>query len=76
MEVEGFLKPIVLRSFPERMLQYVRRIHYACQIKSISEEDEVDLMAVKHLVQQGDCAIDVGANIGVYTLFLSRLIGE
>lgn len=38
------------------------------------EQDELDL--VKRFVDFGDVFIDVGANIGVYTLVASRLVGE
>jgi len=41
----------------------------------MSEEDEEDLAMLKNLVHEGDQVLDIGANIGVYTMFLSRYVG-
>ena len=38
--------------------------------------DHRELRFISRLVRNGDYVVDVGANIGVYTLFLSRLVGS
>jgi FkbM family methyltransferase len=40
------------------------------------ESEEPDMAILKHLVMPGDCAIDVGANFGFYTTYLSGLVGD
>jgi len=70
------LKRLILRLFPEGLLQATKRIYYARVLRSISEDDEKDVKVVKHLVAPGSSVADVGANVGVYTKFLSALAGS
>jgi FkbM family methyltransferase len=37
--------------------------------------DVAEFQAIPHLVQAGDLAFDIGANIGIYSVLLSRLCG-
>lgn len=37
--------------------------------------DRMEQNTLRHVIQPGDCVIDVGANIGFYTRYLSRLVG-
>ena len=60
---------------PDPLLLCIKKFYYVRVLKSLSEE-EIDLKTVKYFVNPGDLAIDVGANIGVITLFLSRLVGD
>lgn len=41
----------------------------------MSEEDEEDLGMLKNFLSEGDHVLDIGAHIGVYTMFLSRFVG-
>jgi FkbM family methyltransferase len=54
---------------------YLRR-HYCERLAAFDPKDEPDLRVARALVQPGDVAVDVGANIGVYTRFLSRDVGS
>lgn len=74
-DLKGALKSLALTVLPEGILQPLKKMHYARTLKSLSETDEPDFCVVKHLIHEGDCVIDVGANIGVYTKFLSELVG-
>jgi FkbM family methyltransferase len=38
--------------------------------------DHKERRLISQLVKKGDLVVDVGANIGIYTLFLRRLVGE
>jgi len=38
--------------------------------------DHRERRLIRKLVRKGDFGVDVGANIGIYTLFLSQLVGE
>lgn len=79
MKPVSFMKSIIMRTMPDYVLLYVKKWHYARMLKNatVSEGDnEIDLKIVRHLINLGDLVIDIGANIGLYTLFLSRFVGE
>jgi len=41
----------------------------------VNEGSEQDFQIVKKIVKSGECVVDIGANIGIYTAFLARLVG-
>jgi FkbM family methyltransferase len=53
----------------------LKRRHYERILRAFDEDQEPDLRVVRHLVRPGATAIDLGANIGVYTKVLSTLAG-
>src|SRR5205085_124602 len=67
-------KRLALRFLPDRVLQKLKKIHYAKALRAASELGEPDLKVVRHLVGPGSHVIDVGANFGVYTKFLAELV--
>lgn len=74
-ELKAAMKSFVLGVMPDKPLQYLKKLHYLRSVRDIGEGVESDLQVVRHLVDPGDRVIDVGANIGVYTRFLSHLVG-
>ena len=68
-------KKLALKLLPDKILHFVKKIHYARVLRSISEKEEPDLNVLKYLVGPGECVADVGANIGVYTKYLSEIVG-
>ena len=40
-----------------------------------STYDERNLFIIKHFVKNGDCVFDVGAHMGFYSIYLSKLVG-
>src|SRR5580704_3915250 len=70
----GTIKRLALRFLPDRMLQKLKKIHYAKALRAASENGEPDLKIVRHLVRPGNHVIDIGANFGLYTKFLSELV--
>ncbi len=72
----SFLKNVFFRFAPESIIGPIRKWHYLRKLRNFSEEDEEDLLLLKYLVGEGDDAIDIGANIGIYTLFLSKYTGQ
>lgn len=68
------LKSQALRRLPDPVLQRIKMWHYARTLRAFRDEDEPDVRVVRHLVLPGTTAIDLGANIGVYTRVLSELV--
>jgi len=68
------VKRLALRFLPDRMLQQLKKIHYAKALRAASEGGEPDLRVVRHLARPGSHVIDIGANFGLYTRFLSELV--
>jgi FkbM family methyltransferase len=68
-------KKLAFKMLPDKVLHFVKKIHYARVLHSISEKEEPDLKVLKYLVGPGECVADVGANIGVYTKYLSEIVG-
>lgn len=69
------MKHMILNLLPERSVQFLKRAHYARRLRTIDLQEEKDLAVIKYLVGPGDHAVDIGANFGVYTKFLSDLAG-
>ena len=60
----------------DRTLLGLKRAYYGHLVARLPEDFlETDALLVKHLVSAGDHVIDIGASIGVYTRFLSELVG-
>jgi FkbM family methyltransferase len=75
MWITDRFKRFALRFLPERLLQNLKKFHYARKLRRSPESAEPDLRVVKHLVRPGARVIDLGANIGVYTQYLAGLVG-
>jgi FkbM family methyltransferase len=73
--IKSIIKGLALSLLPEKILQAIKKVHYARALRSLSESDEADFRVIRHLVHHGDHVVDIGANIGVYTKFLSGLVG-
>jgi FkbM family methyltransferase len=58
---------------PEFVLQRIRRSHYARKL--LTAVREPDMAVLRHLVPVGGCALDLGANFGLYTRFLAEAVG-
>lgn len=70
------VKKRILRALPESFRQLVRKIYYAYKLRFSVRVESNQVEVIRSVVAPGDCAIDVGANIGVYTILLSRLVGH
>lgn len=61
---------------PEGVLYNVKKAYYARLVARLPEDFmEIDAPLVKHLISSGDYVVDIGASIGIYTKFLSQLVG-
>jgi FkbM family methyltransferase len=68
------LKGLVL-GLPEPLVKRLRRARALAVLRNFTEDEEPDLGVVKYLVRPGDTVLDIGANIGYYTRFLSERVG-
>jgi len=66
----------IIALIPARILQFLKNQHYIKLLESYNIDQEPDLKIVKYLVASGDTVLDIGANVGVYTKFLSKFVGE
>lgn len=67
------VKTLALRWLPEPILHHLRKAHYARKLAAAAPEPETAVL--RHLVRSGACAIDLGANFGLYTRFLAEAVG-
>ena len=54
----------------------IEKRYYAYTLQFLSEVVEKYFIIIKHLINPGDCVIDIGANYGIYTKFFSELVGN
>lgn len=57
--------------------QQLKRHYFARQIKNGTfNSDEPEFTQLANWISEGDCVLDVGANVGHYTARLSQLVGD
>lgn len=69
------IKSILRRNLPSPVVHAIKKVRYARSMKRVNESSEFDLKMIKELVRTGDCVVDIGANLGLYTKYLSDLVG-
>lgn len=70
------VKDKVLKLLPKGIQQRIRNKYYEVKISKATEKDEADLLVVSKMLKSGQTAIDVGANYGLYTKYLSSYVGD
>ena len=65
---------VVFSLLSDSTAQSLKKHHYLKLLQNISPDDEPDLKIIDHIVKPGDSVVDIGANIGLYTKFLSHMI--
>ena len=72
--INGLKKAVY--NLPTNYTQALKRSHYRWQINSKKfKSDEPEYNLLKKWIKTGDSVIDVGANVGHYSLELSKLVG-
>src|ERR1035437_6863450 len=69
------LKKIIFKILSNKTLTYVKKYHYHLKLKNAEPSDEEDLPMIKNLIKKNSDVIDIGANFGLYTKFLSKYVG-
>ena len=69
--MKTILKRLALILLPEPLLSIMKSFHYFRILRSVSDDFEPEFAIIKQLVYPGDYVVDIGANIGVYTKYLS-----
>lgn len=70
------LSKFILNLLPSFLEQKLRNFYYENKISKVKESEEPDLSIVSRLVKNGDTCLDIGANFGLYTRFLSQYVGD
>jgi FkbM family methyltransferase len=73
--IYSVLKTIALRVLPSAWLWPLKSWHYTRTLRRFDEREEPDLAVIRGIVEPGSVAVDLGANIGVYTKVLAQLVG-
>ncbi len=76
MNLRAILRRTLKEVLPGFLLRQFKAVYYANTYKAFDETREPDLAIVRKLVRIGDRVVDVGANVGLYTVTLSRLVGD
>ncbi len=72
----AILKKIVFSVLPKALLKLVKREHFYHKIKNATVTEEEDLIMLNYIIRQGDHVLDIGANVGLYTKFMSQGAGK
>jgi FkbM family methyltransferase len=70
------LKKIVFAVFPGNLLTKIKKYHYYHKLKNSKISEEEDLSMLEKIVKPNSIVLDIGANVGLYTKFLSGYVGE
>lgn len=71
-EFKRFLK----HRLPQRIVIWTQKFRYARASKSITEQSSPEFKVIRSLVKDGDYVIDLGANIGFFSKYLSDQVGS
>lgn len=70
------LKTAIKQIMPSTLLNAIQRPRYARGVGRVNATSQLEFYTVSKLVEVGDHVIDLGANRGTFTKFLSDLVGE
>jgi len=71
----NLFKSLFRRALSPALQQRLRRLYLTREIAKNTGEGEFELGVVLRFIQPGDQVLDVGANVGTYTVALSSLVG-
>ncbi len=65
----------IIASLPPYPRNQIQQLHFRKKLQNATVESEPELAVIKDLVLPGQSVLDVGANFGLYTKFLSEAAG-
>lgn len=66
-----------LKKLPPGVTSELKRIYYRNQIKKGAfRSEELEFEQLQKIIRPNDHVVDIGANVGHYTLLLAKLVGE
>ncbi len=68
-------KQLTFRLVPPAFEHALRRAYYPIRLRRSRMTEEPEIRVMSYLLNPGDVVVDIGANIGLYTYWLSRLVG-
>lgn len=74
--MKSFAKRLLFPLIPNSILRKLRGRHYLKKFADLTGEEEPEMKIIRELVQPESVVLDVGANFGCYTKFLSSLVGQ
>ena len=75
-KLEMMVKRFAFNRLPARHLQWLRRRHFARQLRrGTFVFDQAEKQVIDRLLKEGDWVIDLGANVGHYSRAFSQAVG-
>jgi FkbM family methyltransferase len=71
-----WLKTLARRGLPFGIQKRIRAFYLTRKVLSGREFVEPEMKVISCIVSQGQFVLDIGANVGFYTILLSRLVGS
>ncbi len=71
-----YFNSILRKLLPSKVLLKLKKLYYPIRLRSLSESEYPVFSIINQLVKPGDVVVDVGANLGVISILLSRLVGN
>jgi FkbM family methyltransferase len=75
MQMLDRVKRVLLGVIPDGLVTPLRRMRHRRVVAHMTAAEEPDLAVLPALLSPGDHAVDLGANIGVYTRHMSEIVG-
>ncbi|MFK7755374.1 MAG: FkbM family methyltransferase [Flavobacteriales bacterium] len=74
--MSSLTKRLLFPLLPAGMIRALRKKHYLRKFQELTGSDEPEMKVIASLIKHGDHVLDIGANFGAYTKFLSEAVGE
>jgi FkbM family methyltransferase len=74
--MKNTVKQLISNLLPAPMLRLVEKQHFLNNLRNFDLSEEPDLLAAQQFFKEGSVALDIGANIGLYSKYLSEAIGD
>jgi FkbM family methyltransferase len=70
------VKRLLMKHVPEAWLQPLKNVYYIFRLRQWREDRKPEFKTFRRFVGQGDTVVDIGANVGLYTVLFSSLVGR